>query len=220
VFLDFYIFIIMERTKIYLITNCYNDPNKVYIGKTKNNRQKDHKIKFGQQIEYSEIDEINSLDKKYWEPLETYWINQFRAWGFDVLNKNEGGGGPITHSEKTKEKISNKLKGISKNYLSLNKERGKKISKSLMGKSKSNKGKPLSEEHKQKIKQTRGFLKNRKNTWQITPVLQYDLQGNFIKEWESQTEATKFLGKTGDGIGACCRGRQKNAYGYVWKYKE
>ena len=209
----------MERTKIYLITNCYNDPNKVYIGKTKNNRQKDHKIKFGQQIEYSEIDEINSLDKKYWEPLETYWINQFRAWGFDVLNKNEGGGGPITHSEKTKEKISNKLKGISKNYLSLNKERGKKISKSLMGKSKSNKGKPLSEEHKQKIKQTRGFLKNRKNTWQITPVLQYDLQGNFIKEWESQTEATKFLGKTGDGIGACCRGRQKNAYGYVWKFK-
>lgn len=209
----------MERTKIYLITNCYNNPNKVYIGKTKNNRQKDHKRKFGQQIEYAEIDEIYSLDKKDWEPLETYWINQFRAWGFDVLNKNEGGGGPITHSEKTKEKISNKLKGISKNYLSLNKERGKKISKSLMGKSKSNKGKPLSEEHKQKIKQTRGFLKNRKNTWQITPVLQYDLQGNFIKEWESQTEATKFLGKTGDGIGACCRGRQKNAYGYVWKFK-
>jgi hypothetical protein len=210
----------MERTKIYLITNCYNNPNKVYIGKTKNNRQKDHKRKFGQQIEYSEIDEIYSLDKKDWEPLETYWINQFKAWGFDVLNKNEGGGGPITHSEETKGKISNKLKGISRNYLSLNKERGEKISKSLMGKSKSNKGKPLSEEHKQKIQQTRGFLKNRKNTWQITPVLQYDLQGNFIKEWESQTEATKFLGKTGDGIGACCRGRQKNAYGYIWKFKK
>jgi hypothetical protein len=216
-------------TKIYLVENCYNDPNKVYIGETKNNREKDHKRKFGSQIEYSEIDEINSLDKKDWKPLETYWINQFRAWGFEVLNKNEGGGGPTTHSKKTKEKmsktrkgkpsplkntkrpeISKKLKGR-KSYM--NSEAALKISQSL-------KGKPFTEEHKQKIKQTRGFLKNRKNTWKITPVIQYDLQGNFIKEWESQTEATKSLNKTGDGIGACCRGRQKNAYGYIWKFKK
>jgi group I intron endonuclease len=219
----------MEHTKIYLVTNCYNNPNKVYIGETKNNRKKDHKRKFGSQIEYTEIDEINSLNRKDWKPLETYWINQFRAWGFEVLNKNEGGGGPTTHSKKTKEKmsktrkgkpsplkntkrpeISKKLKGR-KSYM--NSETALKISQSL-------KGKPLSEEHKQKIKQTRGFLKNRKNTWQITPVVQYDLQGNFIKEWESQTEATKFLGKTGDGVGACCRGKQKNAYGYIWKFKK
>lgn len=81
------------------------------------------------------------------------------------------------------------------------------------------KGKKLTQEHKNKIKQTRSFLKNRKNTWQISPVIQYSLDGKFVKEWESQTEATKFLNKTGDGIGACCRGKQKTAYGYIWEFK-
>jgi len=218
----------MECTKIYLITNCYCDPNKVYIGKTKNNRKKDHKRIFGFQIEYSEIDEIDSLYKKDWEPLESYWIEQFKVWGFDVLNKNKGGGGPINHSKETKEKISKNRKGKPS---SLKNKKRPEISKKLKGRksymtpeaalkiSKMLKGKSLTEEHKRKIKQTREFLKNRKNTWHFTPVLQYDLKGNFIKEWKSQTEATKFLNKTGDGIGACCRGKQKSAYGFIWKFK-
>jgi hypothetical protein len=100
---------VIHITYIYLVTNCYNDPNKVYIGKTKNSRKSGHKRKFGHQIEYSEIDEINSLDRKNWKPIETYWINQFKAWGFDVLNENEGGGGPITHSEEVKQKMKRSI---------------------------------------------------------------------------------------------------------------
>ena len=53
------------------------------------------------------------------------------------------------------------------------------------------------------------------------PVLQYDLLGNFIKEWNSAKEANLILfgkPKSGD-ISACCVGRQKTAYGFIWKFK-
>lgn len=52
------------------------------------------------------------------------------------------------------------------------------------------------------------------------PVLQFDLQGNFIKEWDGATEASIAMSKPGsDGIGACCRRKQKTAYGFIWKFK-
>jgi len=81
-------------TKIYLVTNCFNDPNKVYIGKTVNTRKDNHTRTYGKQIEYTYIDEINSIHREDWEPLETYWIQQFMAWGFEVVNiKKIGGSG-------------------------------------------------------------------------------------------------------------------------------
>ena len=49
------------------------------------------------------------------------------------------------------------------------------------------------------------------------PILQYDLNGNFIKEWPSATDVGK---EANDNICKCLKGRQKTAYGYVWKYKE
>jgi group I intron endonuclease len=52
-------------------------------------------------------------------------------------------------------------------------------------------------------------------------VLQHDLQGNFIKEWLSAKEACLFYNpKDLNGVSACCLGRQKTAFGYIWKYKE
>lgn len=50
-------------------------------------------------------------------------------------------------------------------------------------------------------------------------VLQYDLQGNFIKEWDSMKEAEKRLNIWYTNISNCCRGIYKTAGGYVWKYK-
>lgn len=53
------------------------------------------------------------------------------------------------------------------------------------------------------------------------PVLQYDLEGNFIKEWDSATNAErKISGKFTGAISHCINGKTKTAYGYVWKYKE
>lgn len=53
------------------------------------------------------------------------------------------------------------------------------------------------------------------------PILQYDLQNNFIKEWKSITEANIYLSKpqNASSISRCVRGLQKQAFGYVWKFK-
>ena len=48
------------------------------------------------------------------------------------------------------------------------------------------------------------------------PILQYDLDGNFIREWECAND----VGKEVQGnIAHCLKGIYKTAYGYIWKYK-
>lgn len=201
----------MNITYIYLLENCYNDPNKVYIGKTKNIiiRERHHKRNYGSQIVFSIIDQVESFNRAEWEPLESFWLEQFRQWGFFIVNKNKkGGGGPEYWTDESKLKIKNNIL------------RGEKISKANKGLSKSHKGKSFTAEHKAKIKAKRGHLLGRKNTWYVSPVLQFDLQGNFIREWSSQKEAQLFFNKpNSDGVGATCRREQKTAYGYVWKFK-
>jgi hypothetical protein len=49
-------------------------------------------------------------------------------------------------------------------------------------------------------------------------ILQYDLQGNFIKEWESVSSASKNVNTSAGNITECCKGKHKYAYGYKWKY--
>lgn len=51
------------------------------------------------------------------------------------------------------------------------------------------------------------------------PILQYDLNGNFIQEWPSTMEIQRQLGYFNTVIGACCLNKYKQAYGYIWKYK-
>ena len=49
------------------------------------------------------------------------------------------------------------------------------------------------------------------------PILQYDLDGNLIREWPSATDVGK---EVNGNICNCLKGRYKSAYGYIWKYKE
>lgn len=56
----------------------------------------------------------------------------------------------------------------------------------------------------------------------ICPVLQYDLEGNYLREFKSIDEATRYMGKKYHGnIMMCCQSnnKRKTAYGYIWKYK-
>ena len=52
------------------------------------------------------------------------------------------------------------------------------------------------------------------------PVLQFDLNGNFIKEWECATQVEKELGISHCHICQCCQNKRKSAGGYIWKYKD
>lgn len=48
------------------------------------------------------------------------------------------------------------------------------------------------------------------------PILQFDLNGNFIREWPSAMDVGKVVNST---ICKCLKGKYKQAYGFIWKYK-
>lgn len=61
--------------------------------------------------------------------------------------------------------------------------------------------------------------KSKPKTYCRKPVLQYDLEGNFIREWESMTQASKELKISQPNISACCKGIYKYTHGYIFEYK-
>jgi hypothetical protein len=132
-------------------------------------------------------------------------------------------------SSRIYENIKNIYSVIRKKYMT-----GKKHSDESKQKMRNAKlGIQQSEEH---IKNRTGKLKGMKRNLEVRskmsssvpklkpflykPVLQYDLEGNFIKEWESATTAALFLNKQNGNIVECLKGKKKKAYGYIWKYKE
>jgi len=65
-------------------------------------------------------------------------------------------------------------------------------------------------ETKRKIAAT--LLKNRK-------VIQFDIEGNRLKSFNSCTEAAKYVGVVRSSIGHCCNDDNKTAAGFRWKYE-
>ncbi len=104
------------------------DNNIFYIGKTKNvkSREADWKREYGENINFYVIDEVNIEEWKQWE---CYWIEQFKIWGFNLINQNRGGGGPNTHSDETIEKIRSKKIGVKQNRTKIRKDKGLKHNK-------------------------------------------------------------------------------------------
>lgn len=47
---------------------------------------------------------------------------------------------------------------------------------------------------------------------------QYDMNGNFIKTWNSLTEASDFYQVTKSSISSCCRGKSKSCANYIWRF--
>ncbi len=55
----------------------------------------------------------------------------------------------------------------------------------------------------------------------MKPILQYDLEGNFIKEYRGASEAIEDIGYgQANNINDCARGKYKSTYGFRWIYKE
>ena len=52
------------------------------------------------------------------------------------------------------------------------------------------------------------------------PVIQFDKNGNFIKEWPSSCEIQRQLGYSASYIRECCCNLKPSAYGFIWKQKE
>lgn len=58
--------------------------------------------------------------------------------------------------------------------------------------------------------------KSNTNGKRSKPVLQYTLDGKFVREWESYRECKR---NGFNHVSECCRGKLKSCEGFIWKYK-
>jgi group I intron endonuclease len=69
-----------------------------------------------------------------------------------------------------------------------------------------------------------GFPKGLKSAAQTEskwkPINQYDLQGNFIKEWPNLKSANEYYNLTSGTISNVLKGKYKSGGGFIWSFKE
>lgn len=73
-------------------------------------------------------------------------------------------------------------------------------------------------QYQRELKKTPEYIEMARHTRLCKPVLQFDLKGNFIREYFSASEAYRITKIS--KITACCRGERNKAGGYIWKYKD
>ena len=159
--------------------------------------------------------------------MEIDWIEEFDSFysGYNLTLGGDGSKGFIMPDEQ-KKKISQSNKGKTPwnkgKHGIFSEESRKRISNKF-------KGKPLSEEHKKKISEAnkgktfsiearKKMSESRKGNipHNIRKVSQYDLNGNYIKTYNSIKEA-KYNSKCGNII-AVCQGKRRQSGGFIWKY--
>lgn len=193
--------------KYYIYTHLNPETKEVfYVGLGKKNRAwnpsgrnnfwQNYVNKYGYEVEII----AENLTRKQAAKIEMELIAKLGRKQLDeggtLVNRSTGGEGSIgyTHTEEFKREMSKKRKGKTK--------------------------KPHSQATKDKLSQA---LKGKTDhiTWN-KPVLQYDKQGNFIKEWKSIKEARTHTGAR--SIWEVASGYQNNKFkssgGYIWKYKK
>lgn len=142
-------------------------------------------------------------------------------------------------SEETKKKLSESKTGEKAYWYGkhLSEEHKRKMSESHTGKypseetrkklSESHIGMTFSEGHRKNLSEaltgrvfTEEHKKNIRENTPSKPVLQYSKTGEFIAEYPSTREAERQTGISSGNICNCCKGKQKSAGGFIWKYKE
>ena len=119
-------------------------------------------------------------------------------YGYNIRGGGDGGTLGLRMSDETKNKISESLKG---------RQAWNKGIKMPPRKQTSDVGR----------KNTSGEKRNTTGS-RAKKVIQYDLDCNFIRIWSSMSEASRILNIDHACISDCCRGKQKTAGGFIWRY--
>lgn len=135
----------------------------------------------------------------YWE---RYYIKEYDTFN-NGYNSTDGGGHDFLVTKEVKEKCK---VWLGKNRYS---ETNENIRKKQTGKKKS-------DETKEKIKNSVLNSVNCKN--QFKPVKQFTLDGKFIMEYGSISEASMNTGINFDTISGCARGLIRNPRKFIWKF--
>lgn len=140
-------------------------------------------------------------------------------------------------SQKTKDKLSKANSGkkhTQEHVAKISKaNRGKKYTQDHKNKlSEAKKGKTLTQEHRSNIsKAKQGIVHSKESLQKRTAtrrergyntkiILQYSLEGEFIKKWTSISLASSALKVDGSNISQCALEKKKSAGGFIWKYSE
>ena len=205
----------MKKGYIYKITS---PTGKIYIGKTTNinNRKSSYRsllcknqhilynslIKHGFETHTFEVVKEGLFTREELAKLETYYIIHFGSfvrWNESGMNLTLGGEGwkGGSHTVQTKQKISESKKGKPPTPAQIDdyeKRAGRKLKKS-----------------DEWIRNNAESIKK--------PIIQYDLDGAFIKEWKSAKDVENELGFNRKNISNNLRGKTNTANGYIWKFK-
>ena len=202
---------------IYKITNHLNE---IYIGQSMNLNYRQHVYKrlrcksqpkifqsilnYGWEthtfeiIELCEISELNKKERFYQELYNSVekGLNSIYV-GVD--------GGNRCWTEEMKDKLRKpKPNGF-----------GEKLSKTLLEKGDSHASKQI--ESRNKRRETH-YKKVDKHPL-VKPVIQYDMEGNFVNEYFGTRDAYRKTGISYSHIGDVCLGKRKSAGKFIWKYK-
>ena len=116
-------------------------------------------------------------------------------------------------TKEVRDKIAKSLTGRT-----LSEETKKKISDAHKGKIPWNKGIPISKEQREKLKQVDRSAISGANNYHAKKVIQFDINRNFIKEWDCIMNAKRKYGSI--HIEDVCQGKRKTAGGFIWEYKK
>lgn len=178
------------------------------------------------------LDEFSNEDDCY--DAEIYWISQFKTWGFRLTNLHNGGRG---RGEYTIENIKSKDKVewvlSIKNYL-LNTEKTIKeiaeihnckpstiqnIKYGAWSKITGFKGKRKWTRKESVLNRQKALTSSGLYDRLSTKVMQYDLDMNFIKEFNSISEAARKTNTNRTSLSQCLNDKLKSANKFIWKRK-
>ena len=208
-----------KKSGVYVITNTIN--NKVYIGSTisgfkkrikehlyeliKNRHHSDHLQKAynkygGDSFEFSVLE---ICDKEIIIVREQFYLDKYKSYqrknGYNILEKAYNSQG-YKHTEETLKLIGEISKKRGVNPISIEAKR------------QANLGSKKDEAH--------SLLMSKIHS---KKVIQLDLQGNFVKEWDSMTQAVHSFGlhrTNTSNISKCCNGKCKSYLGFMWVRKD
>lgn len=221
----------MLSYKMGVIYKITSPSGRLYIGKTQNLRKRINAYKYDLRKNRKEIKLHNSLRKYSWDAhileviekvedclldeREIYWVAFYKTYCYEYprgLNMTKGGDGQRStwmHDIERRRKQAQRFSGEGNPfYGKTHSEETKKHLAKVMSKRNKSKGIKVPEWAAEK-----GREAVRKK------ILCYDLQGNFLKEYNSLSSASAELSISHQSITDSLTKRKSQAKGYVFRYK-
>jgi len=168
------------------------------------------------------IEEIEECSCELACEIESYWINQFNQWGFNLTNHTMGGEGGYRYETPEENEIRRtKFRGVENPFYGKthSDETKKKISEA-------GKGRKMPPSHIESCrKRMIGFKPSQKATDNMIKshgrrIIQLDKHLNFIKEFYTIREAATSTNSSDSKITPVCQRKRHSHNGFIWMYKE